>query len=561
MRDLLRRLHDRSPPLRRLARSWVARGGYPDWPRLLGEDLEAWRQALGAATGPRVLLATSTGGYLPGAGLSSLLAVALALRGARPHVLLCDAALPACLLARHDWHPDPSRLREDGITAGLCSACFAPAARMFAALGVPVHHLGQLLGAEDRRRATEQAQAARLEEIPGIRQDGIEVGEHALAGALRFFARATLDGEPDGEFTLRAYLEAALLTAAATRRLLATHDFANVTLHDGIYVPQGVVAATARVRGVPVVTWNAAYRRGTFVFSHGGTYHRTLRSEPAAEWERLPWTETMEEDLMTYLASRREGSNDWIVFHRPPEESADRALAELGVDRTRPLIGMLTNVAWDAQVHYPQRAFPDMVTWVLRTIEHFAARPELQLLVRVHPGEAQIRIRSRQPVIDEVERAFPALPRNIFLVAPERRVSTYDLMEACDSVLIYGTKTGVELVARGIPVIVAGEAWIRGKGLTLDASTSAEYIALLDRLPLGARLPLEQVRRARRYAHHFFFRRMIPLAGLEPVSGAALFRIASRGLRPFAPGADPGLDTICRGILDRTPFVHGGVDG
>jgi hypothetical protein len=482
--------------------------------------------------------------------------VALALRGARPEILLCDAALPACLQARYDWHPDPSRLAERGVTADLCAGCFAPAARMIAPLGIPVHHLGQLLEPEDRRGAAELARATPAAEIATLRRGGAEIGEHALAGALRFFARANLDGEASGDFALRAYLEAALLTAAAGDRLLARQDFASVTLHDGIYVPQGVLAAAARRHGVRVVAWNAAYRRGTFVFCHDQTYHRALSSEPTTEWETQPWTAAREGRLMDYLASRNEGSNDWISFHHPPVESADGVLAELGVDRSRPVIGMLTNVAWDAQVHYPQRAFPDMLSWVLRTVEYFAARPELQLLVRVHPGEAQIRIRSRQPVIAEVRRAFPALPTNVFLVEPERLVSTYDLMAACDSVLIYGTKTGVELVARGIPVVVAGEAWIRGKGLTLDAATSAEYIALLDRLPLGARLPPDQVRRARRYAHHFFFRRMIPLASVRSVGGAALFRIAGRGLAAFAPGADPGLDTICGGILDGGPFVH-----
>ncbi len=41
----------------------------------------------------------------------------------------------------------------------------------------------------------------------------------------------------------------------------------------------------------------------------------------------------------------------------------------------------------------------------------------------------------------------------------------------CSTVLIYGTKTGVELSAQGTPVIVGGEAWIRNKGLTMDASS------------------------------------------------------------------------------------------
>ncbi|MGO8381610.1 hypothetical protein ACC745_39445, partial [Rhizobium ruizarguesonis] len=53
---------------------------------------------------------------------------------------------------------------------------------------------------------------------------------------------------------------------------------------------------------------------------------------------------------------------------------------------------------------------------------------------------------------------------------------TYSLCEGSNAVIIYGTKTGVEMTAKGIPVIVAGEAWIRNKGLTLDADTPENYL-------------------------------------------------------------------------------------
>jgi hypothetical protein len=57
-------------------------------------------------------------------------------------------------------------------------------------------------------------------------------------------------------------------------------------------------------------------------------------------------------------------------------------------------------------------------------------------------------------------------------------------MLECNAVIIYGTKTGVELTSMGRPVIVAGEAWIRNKGLTLDATSRDNYFHILDGLPL-----------------------------------------------------------------------------
>ena len=109
---------------------------------------------------------------------------------------------------------------------------------------------------------------------------------------------------------------------------------------------------------------------------------------------------------MQYLASRREGLFDWIVFHRPrTRRSARSSPRALGLDPSKPVIGLLTNVSWDAQLHYPANAFPNMLEWLVRTCEYFATRPDLQLLIRVHPAEISGFPPSRQPIL---ARAGPA---------------------------------------------------------------------------------------------------------------------------------------------------------
>ena len=123
---------------------------------------------------------------------------------------------------------------------------------------------------------------------------------------------------------------------------------------------------------------------------------------------------------------------------------------------------------------------------MVQTCRYFATRPDLQLLVRVHPAEISGFPPSRQPILSELRRVLPSLAPNIIIVPPESGISTYAVMSLCSSAIIYGTKMGVELTSVGIPVIVAGEAWIRNKGLTEDASSPEEYFSILDRLPLPA---------------------------------------------------------------------------
>jgi hypothetical protein len=386
--------------------------------------------------------------------------------------------------------------------------------------------------------------------------DGLKVGEHARAGALRYYTRGDLADEPRGEEVLRRYLEAAILSVRAYRRLLSQQRYDVALFHHGLYVPQGLVGEVCREAGVRVVNWVVAYRNNSFILSEGDTYHHTLMTEPAAEWREMAWGETQRAEIAAYLKSRWRGERDWIGFHEKPEEDAEALAASLGLDLAKPVIGMLSNVVWDAQLHYPSNAFPSLIDWAVRTIDYFKGRPDLQLLLRIHPAEVRGTSPSRQPLEAEIRKRFPVLPANVFVIPPESPVSTYAAMELCDSVLIYGTKTGVELTAVGIPVVVAGEAWIKNKGLTLDASTPEAYFAILDSLPLNRRLEPEVVEQARKYAFHFFFRRMMPLPFLEKVSSNLFFTPNIASADELAQGRSQPLDIMCDAILDGRPFVY-----
>jgi len=527
------------------------------WRQLLEAHRGAWEQARrAAADGPRVLIATSTGGHGMAAPVESLLAMALTLRGANVSILLCDAFLPACSMATLGEIASLGEFVKSGLSNTKCPKCFKKGRSIFEPLGLPIHWYSQLLSPGARQKLAVLATATPLAAIPDFSLDGVAAGEHAMAGALRFFAKGDLEGETHAEAVLRRYFQASLVTTFAVRELLGRQHFDCAVFHHGIYVPMGLIGEVARQRKVRVVNWIQAYRKNCFVFSHHDTYHHTLMTEPVDRWEDLPWNAAIETQLLDYLKSRWQGTKDWIRFHDKPQFDLNAIEAEVGVDFAKPCIGLLTNVIWDAQLHYPANAFANMLEWVLETIRYFADRRDLQLLIRVHPAEITGFIPSRQKVVDEIRRAFPALPQNVFVIAPESRVSTYAAMSQCDCVIIYGTKTGVELTSMGIPVVAAGEAWIRNKGITLDAVSREADFDMLAQLPLGRRLDAATTRRARKYAYHFFFRRMIPLEFFEPKKKSPHFKIAIDNLKELLPEKCKGLDVICNGILRGTEFIY-----
>lgn len=543
--------------LRLLRLNLLARtGAHQPFAGFVRPDSTTWRQTLATASrGKRVVIATNIGGHFGLSAIDRLLAVALTLRGAAVTTVLCDGVLPACQMCEIGLVPDRHAFVADGPPSLLCGYCNGPAAREWASLGLAVETIGTYISADDRAEVETIASSLPAAELAGFVYRGLPLGEQALAGTLRYVARGTLEAEAAGEGLLRRYLAASMLTALAYERIFAALKPDVVVAHHGIYVPQGVVSLVAKASGVRVVAWNPAYRKHCFIFSHETTYHHTLMDEPVESWRDGPFSDEQRAEIEGYIKSRWFGTNDWVRFHRDPDLTLTSDLKALGLDPGKKTILALTNVFWDAQLHYPANGFRNQRDWLVATISWFAGRPDLQLIIRIHPAEISGSPPSQQRAQDEIAAAFAVLPDNVKIVPPESALSTYALAEHADAALIYATKMGVELSSVGLPVIVAGEAWVRNKGFTYDVVSPEDYLSVLARLPFGEALAPQKRELALRYAHHFFFRRMVPISFVKPYPGPRRFEVALDDLDTMKPGADRGLDVICDGILNGSPFI------
>lgn len=531
--------------------------GLPHWQVLRSPGASEWIKASAAASKPKVLVASSVGAHMAANTLDSLLAVALTLRGARVQGLLCDRALPACVACEVSWWPDHEHFAAYGPERTLCGPCFRPANSMWSRLGLEMQLIGRYASAAERDWAWSLSQRVAENEIDKFEYAGVRVGMHARATALRYFAIGNFEHEPDALTVRRRFLAAALFATTALDRLFTQERYDVCVAHHGVYIPQGVLVDLARKHGTRIVTWNIAYRSGSFIFSHDDTYHFTLMQEPTKVWDALPWNPRLQQALDNYMISRAVGSQDWVSYHDGSGQSVSELSSKFGIDFTRPTITAFTNVSWDAQIFYPSQAFPTMLGWLVETVGYFASRPDLQLVIRVHPAEVLNPLKSRERVVDQLANIFPELPSNVFVIPPTESANSYAMARASNAAIIYGTKMGVELAYMGIPTIVAGESWARNKGLTLDANNRNEYFALLDRLPFEQALDEPTKLRASRFAFHFFFRRMVPLDFLTPRKGSwPPFELKVGSLDILKPGRSAGLDVICDGILRNAPFIY-----
>lgn len=534
--------------------------GYHDIHRLAEQlkDVDDF-QKLSQHYESKILFATSLGGELGVVKLESLLATALKFKKVDCQFLLCDGILPACQLCTYLAFNDRiDKFIEEGPQKLFCPSCYKDARKAIEALGFKVHAYSDFLKQKEKNVIQSILDSTTIESIPGYRIDSIPVGEHALAGALRFMTRSSLPDTGQGRDVLKRYFEAALKTTLVTQNLLQQNDFDCVVAHHGIYVPQGIIVQTARANSVRVVSWNVAYRAKTFVFSHGDSYHHTMIDEPVSEWQQLEWDQKKEEKLNYYLQSRLKGTGDWITFQDEDNEmNSDSQLNQWLGGRNEKCVLLLTSVLWDAQVHYQQNAFTNIVEWVLFTINYFKKRPDLKLVIRIHPAEVRNKLPSKQQMVYEINAAYPTLPKNVLLLHPTHSVTSYEVASRSHCCLIYSTKMGVELSAKGIPIIVSGEAWIRNKGFSHDSSSKEEYIQLLDKIPNKIKMTPQQILLAKKYAYHFFFRRMIPIEGLESAKGWPPYKISSNAVAILCKDNIESLNCVTEGVMHEKSFVLG----
>jgi hypothetical protein len=172
----------------------------------------------------------------------------------------------------------------------------------------------------------------------------------------------------------------------------------------------------------------------------------------------------------------------------------------------RPVILLAANVLGDSLTLGRNIFAESMSEWITKTVQYFAKRTDVQLVVRVHPGEKIVpQVKSMGTVVRE---ALPELPNHIHLIGALDNVNTYDLIEIANLGLAYTTTVGVETAMNGIPVISCGDTHYRKRGFTLDPNSWDEYFSTLENVlaDLSAhRLTEEQTAKAWNYAYRFFF--------------------------------------------------------
>ena len=506
----------------------------------------------------KILIATSSGGLYSQLVLESTLAGGLRGKGAEVHFLLCNKGLPSCII------PDNFIINENEYIKNgpkkFCNSCINVANKYLSKSGFELKTINNVSKDKNNEYLELIEKNLNFQNIKNFTYKNIKIGEHAVSGTLRYYKKTEYEKEKYFKEIIKNYLISCMITVDQFYEILKKEKYNTIVLNHGIYVPHGVIAEIAKKEKIHFVVWCPGVRKKTFSFSPNDTYHRESIYEDNKNWENIVMNEKKKDLINEYLKSKSVGKNDWknewVYTPTSSNDNIDKLFEDLKIDKNKPLIGLPTNVIWDAQIDYPTNFFNHILEWIFFTIDYFIKNQNLQLIIRVHPGEVNSTKPSKQRVIDEIIRKYGSLPKNIFLIRPEKNYNTYKILNKCDNILIYGSRLGIEMSALGKTVIVAGEGFIRNKKIAMDMNSKEEYQETLTKLPIKDHMTHEKILRAQKYAYHFFFRRMINLNVLDelPLEWPN-FKINENFSEIILNKKDKGFEKICDCILNHQDFI------
>lgn len=280
-----------------------------------------------------------------------------------------------------------------------------------------------------------------------------------------------------------------------------------VIVPNGLILEFGAVFETARCLEIPVVSYEFGEQRQRLWLDRNVPVMYQDTSQMWGALHEQPFDQS-QFDKIKELVSARQDATLWNNFARrwqdQPAEGEQAIRNKLGLDR-RPLVLLAANVIGDSLTLDRQGFSGSMTRWIKRTLAFFNQRPDVQFVIRAHPGELGMKGPS---VEDTVAEVMSKPPENIHIIAPDAPVNTYDLVGIADLGLVYTTTVGLEFAMSGVPVIVAGKTHYRGKGFTLDPESWDEYFEILENVladPRAARPEEQVVQDAWHYAYRFFF--------------------------------------------------------
>lgn len=414
----------------------------------------------------------------------------------------------------------------------FCLSCLSQSLRVAAFYGVEAIDLRDYLTAEIQER-TSSALTQMPMDIREFEYDGVPFGKISMAG-LALVSKATLDDKV-GTDLRQMWLdnvETSLLIYNILSNLVRQSNISRV-IYFNDYPVNMVARVLAEKNNIPCFTLSYASHknvdRSRFVFFPIHTRGRYFFQRSIWEkWRSIPLNADKVKSLTDDIIHRVSGVGSHIYS---PGKTMVNIRDQLGVPNGKKLIaaytssldeivaGFTTSEAVGHKIVLSAQPFGNdleamQIDWLRSLVKHVAEHEDRYLVVRIHPREGAVKgEKAISQRLQQLKADFGGIFQNCRFIWPEDPVSSFDLGEAADLVLVGWSTIGVELARLGVPVLSATHGvspWPDDRFLVFE-ETQNRYFERLDRMLLQG-VDEEALRLAYRWTNLFYHGNSIDLS-------------------------------------------------
>lgn len=318
-----------------------------------------------------------------------------------------------------------------------------------------------------------------------FKKDGIEFGAMATDILVNNYLVATPTLIENHEYLIKMHLQNLLMVSVAYEHILDDQMPDRVVSNDSYYGMWAILEQHCKARAIPYysqypVTKNRA------AFAHNDASMNLDFTKLWPNFSKIALTAADEEKIEKWLIGER---GFVINAAKLAGHESDEPILN-AIDLHRPTLVLAANVIWDLAALNKQILFKDMIEWIIETIEWIRDKEDFQLIIRPHPAETSPQLpRTRETVVSAIELNGVQLPKNVFLLKSDAKVTLNELIAKFNvrGVVVHTSTVGFECPARGLPVVTTAKSPYRGFGFTTDPSSKQEYFLCLSDLLTGDR--------------------------------------------------------------------------
>jgi hypothetical protein len=411
----------------------------------------------------RILFFSPFSGIWEFAALEGRVAAALARAGHHVVFVTCGGLFQRhCLvMAAHGLPPDAA----PAARAAVCRDCTLHAGALRGQPGLEGVELTRVLAAAERGDVERLIEGLDEQSALALEVDSIPVGRRALYPFLALKKKDRLDLSAAEWAEYRDQLQNTVLAVRSAQVLIDRHRPDAVVSYSSTYSVVAACLEVARLRGIKDYFIEASGGMGSrhyrAILARGGiaAWYAALRER----WEQVADrpAEPAHMHLVTEHMLHLFGARSVFVYSASAQSGSFDARARLGASPgQRVLLATMSSYdEWFAAeqaglmpVH--QSAFASQIEWVGMLFEMLRRRPELFLVLRVHPREFPNRRDTTYSAhARRLLEVLQDIPSNCHVNWPDQKLSLYDLAKDVDVVLNAWSSAGKELTLLGLPVV------------------------------------------------------------------------------------------------------------